>query len=138
MKQVIIASRNPVKINATQEGFQQVFPHTSLGFEGIEVASGVSDQPMTSQETYQGAFNRAMNAQQLQPKADYWVGIEGGIEDLQSHMEVFAWVVILSNQQQGVAKTASFMLPPKVSQLVKQGYELGVADDMVFRRKDSI
>ncbi|OJJ14222.1 inositol monophosphatase [marine bacterium AO1-C] len=137
MKQVIIASQNPVKVNASKEGMQQVFPNTKFNFEGINVASGVSDQPMSSQETYQGAFNRAVGAQQLKPEADYWIGIEGGIEEVQGHMEVFAWVVILGNQQQGVAKTASFMLPQKVSTLVKQGYELGAADDMVFRKKDS-
>ena len=137
MKRVIIASQNPVKVNASKEGFLQVFSDTSYDFEGIKVASGVSDQPMSSQETYQGAFNRATGAQKSQPDADYWIGIEGGIEKVKGHLEVFAWIVILSNTQQGVAKTASFILPQKVSELVKQGYELGTADDMVFRKKDS-
>jgi len=137
MKQVIIASQNPVKVNASKEGFQQVFPDISFNFEGIKVASGVNDQPMSSQETYQGAFNRALGAQQAQPDAHYWIGIEGGIEEIQGHMEVFAWIVVLGNQQQGVAKTASFMLPQKVSELVRKGHELGTADDMVFRKKDS-
>lgn len=137
MKKVVVASKNPVKINASQEGFQQAFPHQLFDFEGVNVASGVSDQPMSSQETYQGAFNRALAAQQAQPMANYWIGIEGGIEEVKAHLEVFAWVVILTKDQQGVAKTASFMLPPKVSELVKQGIELGTADDMVFQRKDS-
>ena len=35
----------------------------------------------------------------------------------------------------GNAKTVSFVLPPKVTQLVKQGMELGHADDQVFKRK---
>lgn len=137
MKKVIVASKNPVKLGASQEGFEQVFANEIFNFQGVSVPSEVSDQPMTTQETYQGAYNRALNAQKEAPKADFWIGIEGGIDVLQDTMEVFAWVVILSPNQQGVAKTASFMLPPKVSTLVKQGYELGVADDMVFQQKDS-
>lgn len=137
MKKIIVASKNPVKINASSEGFQQVFPEKTFKFEGVSVPSGVSDQPMSTQETYQGAYNRAINARKQVTDADYWVGIEGGIDYLQDTMEVFAWVVVLSPDKQGVAKTASFMLPPKVSELVQQGYELGVADDMVFDRKSS-
>ena len=37
----------------------------------------------------------------------------------------------------GLAKTASFALPPKISELVKQGMELGDADDKVFDRVKS-
>ncbi|EAY31547.1 inosine/xanthosine triphosphatase [Microscilla marina] len=137
MKKVIVASKNPVKVEASQTGFKQVFPQESFCFQGIDVPSEVSDQPMNTQETYRGAYHRALNAQQHTPDADYWVGIEGGVDFLQNTMEVFAWIVVLSPEQQGVAKTASFMLPPKVSELVKQGYELGIADDIVFQRKDS-
>jgi inosine/xanthosine triphosphatase len=137
MKKVIVASQNPVKIAASQGGFEQVFTHETFEFEGVSVPSEVSDQPMTTQETYQGAYNRALNAQKKTPHADFWIGIEGGIDVLQDTLEVFAWVVVLSSDQQGVAKTASFMLPPKVSKLVKEGYELGEADDIVFQKKDS-
>lgn len=137
MKKVIVASQNPVKIDASRGGFEQAFASETYEFEGISVSSEVSNQPMTTQETYQGAYNRALNAQKQLPDAHFWIGIEGGIDVLQDTMEVFAWVVVLSNNQQGVAKTASFMLPPKVSKLVREGYELGEADDMVFQQKDS-
>lgn len=51
MKKVIVASKNPVKINATQSAFEKMFPDEEFSFEGISVPSGVSDQPMSEDET---------------------------------------------------------------------------------------
>ena len=76
MRKIIIASRNPVKIEATRQGFQVMFPGEDFQIEGVSTPSGVSDQPMSSQETMTGATNRARAAQAQQPKADFWVGIE--------------------------------------------------------------
>ena len=50
---------------------------------------------------------------------------------------VFAWVVIRSKHQIGKSRTSTFHLPPKVTELIHQGIELGYANDMVFREHDS-
>lgn len=134
---VIIASRNPVKIEAAKMGFQEIFPGQSFRFEGISVASGVSDQPMSNAETYSGAEQRALNARNSAPNAQYWLGIEGGIEENDGEMQAFAWIVILSGEKKGKSRTASFYLPEKVVGLVKKGMELGVADDKVFGKSNS-
>ena len=134
---VVIASKNPVKIAATRNGFEAMFPETSFSFEGISVPSNVSNQPMSDQETWQGAKNRAENARIAKPQADFWVGIEGGIAEHNGQMEAFAWMVILDKMRQGSAKTCTFFLPPKVCQLIEKGYELGEADDQVFGTDNS-
>ncbi|SNS51070.1 inosine/xanthosine triphosphatase [Ekhidna lutea] len=134
---VIVASKNPVKINATQLGFGQVFPNERFDIEGIAVPSGVSDQPMTNGETLQGAKNRAEQAKIEIPEAGFWVGIEGGIEETVEGMEAFAWVVILAKNQKGQSRTSTFFLPPKVRTLVLQGAELGHANDQVFEDHNS-
>lgn len=133
MKRVIVASKNPVKINAAQIGFESMFENEKFVFEGAEVGSDVSDQPMGDDETYQGAFNRASKARQQFAAADYWIGIEGGnIEHNDTEMEAMAWIVVLSKSKMGKARTAGFFLPKGVIDLVKQGYELGHADEIVF------
>jgi inosine/xanthosine triphosphatase len=133
---VIVASKNPVKINCTESAFKKAFSET-INIEGISVPSDVSDQPMTDAETLLGAKNRAINARSAEPNADYWIGIEGGInQNQEGEMHAFAWVYITSSNQEGKAKTASFELPKKIAELV-QGIELGVADDMVFNRSNS-
>ncbi|KDO34681.1 hypothetical protein SPRG_00745 [Saprolegnia parasitica CBS 223.65] len=139
--ELVIASTNPVKIQAALLGFQKLFPDVPCTAVGVSVPSGVSDQPMTCAETLAGALNRAKRAKAIKPSATYWLGIEGGVEKCATNgaMEVFAWIVVLSTDvaKTGMAKTASFYLPAKVIALVDQGMELGHADDLVFGRSNS-
>lgn len=136
--EIVVASANPVKIATTRNGFEKMYPGQPLRIRGITVPSGVSDQPFSSHETLSGAFNRANNARIRCPEADFWVGIEGGVEpENGGNLIAFAWVVILSRDQIGKARTGSFFLPPQVSHLIRQGMELGDADDMVFGRTNS-
>lgn len=137
MKNVIIASKNPVKINAVKIAFDQMFPSDVFEFNGLEVSSDVSDQPLSDSETLQGAINRSNNAKSKNSDADYWVGIEGGVDKKDNQMEVFAWIFIQSNDLQGKARTATFNLPKKIIELIDSGMELGDADDIVFNRKNS-
>ena len=134
---VIVASKNPVKVNATKLGFNQMFPNKSFKFAGLSTPSGVAEQPMSDTETYQGALNRAKNVKSTISDADFWVGIEGGVQPTEDGLMVFAWVVILSDSQIGKSRTSTFLLPPKVTALVESGIELGVANDMVFHKTDS-
>jgi len=66
-----------------------------------------------------------------------WVGIEGGAQPVGKEISSFAWVVIISQNQTGKGRTSTFFLPDKVAQLIRQGYELGDADDVVFGRQNS-
>lgn len=134
---VVVGSANPVKIEAARGGFARMFPAAVLHMTGTGVPSGVSDQPMTSAETLTGARGRAANARAAHPDADYWVGIEGGVERGGPHLQVFAWVVIQSQEREGIGRTATFILPDEVARLVWDGVELGEADDIVFGRSNS-
>lgn len=135
--QLVVASLNPVKVQCVRTGFEKMFPRTAFEIRGVDVPSGVSVQPVTDAETLLGAQNRAAAARGLTPHADYWFGVEGGIADDGRQMEAFAWVVALSGNRVGKARTGAFYLPPEVAALVRQGIELGEADDIVFGRSNS-
>ena len=137
MKKIIIASKNPVKINAVKMGFERMFPSEQFEVEGVLVSSDVSDQPMTDKETKIGAINRVNNAKEKFIEADFWVGIEGGVENVDNEMEIFAWIVIKSKDFMSKSKTGVFFLPPKVAELVNAGKEVGEADDIVFGDSNS-
>lgn len=138
MQKVIVASTNLVKIEAARLGFVKMFPQDKFEFEGVSVASGVSDQPMTEEETVTGAKNRARNAQNEKPVADYWIGIEGGIGDKDNKMTAFAWIHCISKDGiESTGKTGSFFLPLKVASLIREGKEFSEADDIVFGRENS-
>lgn len=134
---IVIASKNPVKIEAARIGFSQVFPGVELDVQGVSVPSGVAEQPQTDQETLQGAQNRVEAVRALRPDADYWAGIEGGIDRVEDGMTAFAWIVIQDKQHTGRARTGAFFLPDQVVVLINQGKELGEADDIVFKRTGS-
>lgn len=70
-------------------------------------------------------------------EADFWVGIEGGVQAEDNGLAAFAWIVIYGAGKKGEARTATFMLPQKVSHLVAGGLELGTANDLVFRESNS-
>ncbi len=128
MKTVIIASLNPAKINAVKSAFEAAFPQQEFDFKGVSVASGVADQPMSNEETYQGAVNRVCNATRAIPEGDFYVGLEAGIEG----NVTFAWMVIESNGQRGESRSASLMLPPQVIEKLAHANELGDVMDEVF------
>lgn len=137
MPRLVIASTNPVKVAVATNGFRRLFPHAVIDSYSIAVPSGVSCQPATDTETLTGALTRAANAQQVVPEADYWIGIEGGIEDDGAEMLAFAWIVVRSRDRIGKGRSGAFVLPAAVADLVRQGKELGEADDLIFRQTNS-
>jgi len=135
---ISVASKNPVKIEAARLGFQKVFPTEVVEVEGIHVPSGVSDQPMTDDETLQGARTRAEQAKERVSRANFWVGIEGGVNLTHHGMESFAWVVVISREGgSGQSRTSMFFLPPRIAELIHEGKELGEATDIVFNHHNS-
>ncbi len=135
---VVITSKNPVKINAVKYGFTTCFPKEQFIFQSISVPSGVSDQPISDEETYKGAKQRVEKAIKDRPLADYWIGIEAGVDTKYEEMDAYAWVYLKDkNGKEGKGRSGTFFLPEEIASLVKQGYELGVADDMYFKRVNS-
>ncbi|MCY1721471.1 inosine/xanthosine triphosphatase [Prolixibacteraceae bacterium Z1-6] len=132
---VVVASKNPVKIEATRLGFESYF--TEVNVQGITIESDVADQPVSDEETLRGARNRAEAARKLYADADYWVGIEGGIEARGEGLTAFAWMVITGKENLGESRTTSFQIPNKVVELINQGYELGEANDILFKKENS-
>lgn len=129
---VVVASHNPVKINAALGGLQRLFPQVEFIAKPHDAPSGVSDQPMSEEETLKGAYNRVNAVFSQYPDADYWMGIEGGVTRIENELAAFAWVVVRSKELTGKARSGTFFLPPVVTELVEQGIELGTANDKVF------
>ncbi|CAG9461631.1 unnamed protein product [Pedinophyceae sp. YPF-701] len=81
---VLVASRNPTKINSVQRALERCFPFSKFDVTGVPVPSGVPDQPHGDLQTLQGARNRVMNLQKHAPVHKTpdlwgWVAIEGGV-----------------------------------------------------------
>lgn len=115
-----------------------MFPEHVFAVEGVSATSDVPDQPKGDSETFMGALNRVNNAKARYPDSDFWIGLEGGVDELMEEMATFAWIVIESKHGLiGKARTSTLFLPDAVADLVRQGYELGDADDVVFKKQNS-
>lgn len=72
---IVVGSKNPAKVEAVRELLQD-YPHLKdAEVVGVEVSSGVSEQPKSLEEITTGATNRAKNAY---VECNYAIGLEAG------------------------------------------------------------
>lgn len=134
---VAIGSKNPVKLQATKNAFMFVWPDKDFEFISVETNSGVNDQPMSDEETIKGAESRAKQAQE-KIKADFGVGLEGGICKINNQYFARAWMAVMDkNGDIGLGSTLSAPLPDKFMKLINDGVELGKAHDIITGRENT-
>ncbi|HEX7118037.1 MAG TPA: inosine/xanthosine triphosphatase [Longimicrobiales bacterium] len=133
-RRIVVASENPAKIRAAHGAFRRAFRDRPFEVVAVSVPSGVGHQPLSDEETLRGARNRAEAARARIPDADFWIGMEGGVEEHAAGLASFAWIVVRSRDREGLGRTGVFLLPNPVAALVREGMELGDASDRVFRR----
>jgi inosine/xanthosine triphosphatase len=134
---VAVGSTNPVKIQAVKQAFKKIWPDDNWLVQGISVSSGVSAQPMSDQESIQGAKNRAIAAKDAL-KFHWGVGVEGGIQQINTDWFDCGWIAVINHQGTvGLGSTARIITPPKMMALINQGIELGEVVDQIFNTKNS-
>lgn len=121
MFHIIAATTNPAKIQAIRSAFDVVLGNGNFDIEDVNVDSSVPQQPIGNTETRTGARQRVNAARQVRPEADFWVGVEAGIEGDMT----FAWIVVEHRQLRGESRSASLMLPEKILAGIREGRELG-------------
>lgn len=134
---IVVGSTNPVKVGAVRAVFEKYFPGCQV--VGIKVPSGVGEQPMSEQETVQGARQRAYAALETDQEADYGVGLEGGVTEINATSPSWqgmhktgklfecAWVAVVKRDEakEGLGGGLYFELPDQVAKRIRAGEELG-------------
>ena len=132
MIQVLVGSKNPIKIDAITDAFHNYFPEVNVA--GVEVSSGVPDQPFDD-DTFIGAENRAQALfNQFSPgsEVDYFAGIEGGIIKVYNAWYALGCICLMNKQgQKSFGTSALFQLPAEWITRLKLGSELGHLIDEV-------
>ncbi|MDX2005958.1 MAG: inosine/xanthosine triphosphatase [Meiothermus sp.] len=132
---VTVGSTNPAKLEPVRRVFGEVFP--GLQVRGVEVPSGVRDQPIGYQETALGARNRAEAALAVEG-ASWGLGLEAGVEFNDHGAWLFnVAVIVREDGRAGMARGGSVWLPPAVGERVRAGEELGPVMDSLVGRKDT-
>lgn len=127
---VAVGSLNPVKITAVAATITRIWPEAEI--VPVDVPTGVSDMPLSDDETITGARNRA-RAARAELDADLGVGLEGGVHPAASGLLLQGWVVVVDrNGREGIGGAARLPLPTHIAQRVRNGEELGpVMDDVL-------
>lgn len=132
---IAIGSLNPVKCNATRAVLAPLYPNAE--FVCQEVPSGVRAQPWTDAEARTGAFNRAQ-AVLAQTGADWGVGLEGGVQQIEFGLTTTAWCVIVDTEGRlGLGGNSCALLPPVVAGWLHSGMELGAAMDRLINEQNT-
>lgn len=135
--QVAIGTKNPSKLAAAEQAFKTFFPDAEIEFIPVEVESGISDQPMSDEETLRGALTRAKRALEG-AKADYGVGIEGGLQQLGDYWFTGNIAAVMHSSGIMAAGTgARVALPKAIVPLVLNGTELNDAVHQLTNIKDN-
>jgi len=122
-----VGSRNPVKIEAVLKVTAQYLALQPYDVIGVDVQSAVREQPLSLQETVEGAMHRASEAY----KGNYLgFGIESGLMNVpytKSGMMDVCVCAIYNGHEYHHGLSCAFECPTKVMELVHQGLDLNAA-----------
>lgn len=121
---------------AVEETFRALLPdEVIVNVVEFPQPSGVSDMPMSDEETRRGCEARLRGLQE-NVEADFYISFEGGMG--KETFEVFAYCAVALGRKYkesfiSVARGGSFILPPGICERVRNGTELGPATDEEFQ-----
>lgn len=130
LPKVFVSSDNQIKIDATSYSFRENDEYYNV--IGMKIDSKVSEQPMSIDETYQGATNRLRDLKKQTTSEDYsyLVSIENGLVKLHKHHEFYNLTVCIVENDEGdkrVSIVSDVEFPKSMTDLVPHKYpDLGV------------
>lgn len=140
-----VGSTNPVKLGAVTDATVAAWPLAKV--TGLEVPSGVSEQPLTDEETRTGAHNRARAALKVglkhqPPTADdvvLGIGLEGGVTQLDHQLWSTVWVAVVDAAQPDKVWEscgARFVVPEPFATQIREGGEMGPVVAQLTNQED--
>ncbi|MBT2683976.1 DUF84 family protein [Bacillus sp. ISL-37] len=130
--QVAVGSKNPAKINAVKEAFKE-YEYEIISFDA---ESGVSEQPMSDEETIKGAVNRAIQAAEI-GEAEIGIGLEGGVQQTPYGLMLCNWGALAAKGMDPIISGgARIPLPDEIAQQLLMGAELGPVMDEYAKKQN--
>lgn len=130
---IAIGSKNPAKISAVEEAFKDF----SYEIIAVDAESGVSEQPMSDDETIKGAINRAVEAAE-KSGATIGIGLEGGVQQTPHGLMLCNWGALTAKGMEPIiAGGARIPLPEEIAEKLIAGAELGPVMDE-FAKKQNV
>lgn len=123
-----IGTKNPAKVDAVKETISDYNFFATAKVVAVDVDSGISEQPLTLEETVQGAVNRATNALQ---NCDFGIGLESGMFKVPMTKSGYTDIcvcAIFDGERYHLGMSSAFEYPIKLTELVlKEGINISEA-----------
>jgi len=139
---IAVGSTNPTKVKAVENVMKRIYGDVEVF--GVEVESGVPDQPIGLEEIARGAINRAKMALE-KTSAELGVGIEAGIyqfpKTLTGYLDIQVCAVASPDGRITIGHGPGFEYPPVViERILNEGVEAGIAmgglvNDLELKKK---
>lgn len=132
---ILIATKNPGKIEGAKQALEKYFSNNQIEIVGIAVSSDVPEQPV-NEDIYLGAKNRVKNLKEYATKnnikADMYFAIESGISNQLGSWAIINYAVIEDNfGYQSFGTGPVFPVPNKyVEEIISSS--LGTVMDNLF------
>lgn len=139
---VAVGSTRRPKLNAVTEALEafaaRLVPEAKFEVVGVEVGSGVSHTPSSSEELMRGARQRAEQLVRLACKESkpwrFFVGLEGGLEVLQDDRSrrvlLESWAYVRDGTRGFYGRSGGIELPEELAhEVLERGFELSDAID---------
>lgn len=138
-----IASTRTPKVNGVKKAVEKVvrhfhFDHSTISFETLQAASGVSDTPTSIDELMTGARQRA---QSVFPKdvseTVLTVGVEGGLFHIGADVFLQSWTCVYDGTDVYYGSSGAIEIPTALARSVlEEGSDLGDVIDIFAKQQD--
>jgi inosine/xanthosine triphosphatase len=140
---IIIASTRIPKVNGVKKAVQKLsalyaYDAASVQYEMFEGKSGVSDTPMSVDESLRGAKQRALSVfRPLELEKVFSVGVEGGLFEFEGKVFLQSWSCVYDGVVFHFGSSGSIELPSSLAaEMIHRKIELGIAIDEFAKQAD--
>ena len=129
---IIIIKGGELKTRVVSRAFSQLLPNNNYEYLSFEVSA--SEQHIISKDECLKLMQQKIAEAKLEyPDALYFIFMRGRFDDFGLRMEEAALVLIQDSAgNEGVSQAASFEVPSKVADLVRQGVSFSKAVEAVY------
>ncbi|MDA4117017.1 MAG: inosine/xanthosine triphosphatase [Thaumarchaeota archaeon] len=140
---VAVGSKNPAKTLGTRKAFSRFFP--DVEFVEVDTTSLVEAQPLSLDETIDGALQRAKLALKHSDKVDFGVGIEAGLVAFENeHLNMQVAAIMDKRGRFTLGSSSGFMVPGLVVRQMQMGgveldrFAKGLTAEEKVREEDGV
>lgn len=137
MKKIVLTSKNPVKLSVVKNTVEQILP--DISFEYVPLDLDAKNAELFGKELIVNyMIDILAKAREFVSGAEYYVCMQGGMEDTGSEMHETAYVMVSdSTGRSEISRCSTFRVPTQVANEVRNGKDFAKSVDEFFKVQDT-